>query len=304
MSVSPSPFLLRAQRPRRLQVLDELGRRMTLDVGSTTALCLNQGVSGIIILLSLGPEPSFWAGLPLCAEANELYWLECPEFVRQMPEDWERSVPERWKRIRPRDLDFSNLHDTTILAYHPAFRLFSEFWGPITGQLRAGLANIGPFAHAAQAEDPPATATAGNSLLPGPRPVSRTVLLPGDAGGLLTQELEDGFLAEGYRPIRLPEDPEAVLEILRRLLKDDRPALYCSVNLRGLDLEGVVFHLLRACNVPVALWLVDNPWHILSALRLPWWRETLLFVTDQSFVTPLRGHGARFTVWLRCEPLE
>lgn len=77
------------------------------------------------------------------------------------------------------------------------------------------------------------------------------------------------------------------------LVAGRKPALLLSVNLRGLDPDGRVFYFCRALGVPVALWFVDNPWHLLSALRLPWWREAALFVTDASFLPGLRAAGAR-----------
>ncbi len=125
------------------------------------------------------------------------------------------------------------------------------------------------------------------------------VLLPGHNGLLLHQELHQALEACGLGPVLpMPEkihNPGAVEDVSQifQLFKKGRPRLLLSVNLRGLDAEGRVFHLCRALGVPVALWLVDNPWHLLSALRLPWWREALIFVTDASFVPELTGAGAQ-----------
>ena len=123
------------------------------------------------------------------------------------------------------------------------------------------------------------------------------VLLPGHDGQLLHQELRQALKACGLSPVlpmRVHWQPHADMHaVWRELFCQGKPRLLLSVNLRGLDAEGRVFHLCRDMGVPVALWLVDNPWHVLSALRLPWWREACIFVTDASFMPELAAAGAR-----------
>jgi len=123
------------------------------------------------------------------------------------------------------------------------------------------------------------------------------VLLPGHDGQLLHQELRQALTACGLGPVLPMSDhwqPHADMHaVWRELFCQGKPRLLLSVNLRGLDAEGRMFHLCRDMGVPVALWLVDNPWHVLSALRLPWWREAHIFVTDASFMPELAAAGAR-----------
>ena len=123
------------------------------------------------------------------------------------------------------------------------------------------------------------------------------VLLPGHDGQLLHQELRQALKACGLSPVlpmRVHWQPHADMHaVWRELFCQGKPRLLLSVNMRGLDAEGRVFHLCRDMGVPVALWLVDNPWHVLSALRLPWWREACIFVTDASFMPELAAAGAR-----------
>lgn len=123
------------------------------------------------------------------------------------------------------------------------------------------------------------------------------VLLPGHDGQLLHQELRQALTACGLSPVlSMPDQwqPHADMHaVWRELFCQGKPRLLLSVNLRGLDAEGRMFHLCRDMGVPVALWLVDNPWHVLSALRLPWWREASIFVTDASFMPELAAAGAR-----------
>lgn len=71
------------------------------------------------------------------------------------------------------------------------------------------------------------------------------------------------------------------------------PALFFSINFRGLDKHGESFSVLRTNGVPVAVWCVDNPWNLLSGLRADFWKEAHLFVTDASFIPGLKAHGAR-----------
>ena len=126
---------------------------------------------------------------------------------------------------------------------------------------------------------------------------SGPVLLPGHDGQLLHQELRQALTACGLNPVLpMPDQwqPHAdMYAVWRELFCQGTPRLLLSVNLRGLDAEGRMFHLCRDMGVPVALWLVDNPWHVLSALRLPWWREAHIFVTDASFIPELTAAGAR-----------
>jgi hypothetical protein len=91
---------------------------------------------------------------------------------------------------------------------------------------------------------------------------------------------------------------------LPALLERERPVLCLSVNLRGLDPDGGTFHLLRACEVPPAIWMADNPWHLLSSLRTAWWTQAHVFVTDASFLPALRAAGAEKSFHLppACSP--
>lgn len=76
------------------------------------------------------------------------------------------------------------------------------------------------------------------------------------------------------------------------------PDLFFSVNFHGLDKHGETFTAFRDKGVPVAVWLVDNPWNLLSGLRSEFWKDTFLFVTDPSFIPGLKAHGARHAAFL------
>lgn len=74
----------------------------------------------------------------------------------------------------------------------------------------------------------------------------------------------------------------------------EHPDLFFTVNFHGLDRDGEVFAAFERNGVPVAVWLVDNPWNQLSGLRSDFWKKAFLFVTDDSFIPGLRDAGAAF----------
>lgn len=78
----------------------------------------------------------------------------------------------------------------------------------------------------------------------------------------------------------------------------ERPSLFFSVNFTGLDKHGDIYKECKRNGLPVAVWLVDNPWNILSGLRDDFWKEVFLFVTDPSFIPGLKEHGAQHVSFL------
>lgn len=73
----------------------------------------------------------------------------------------------------------------------------------------------------------------------------------------------------------------------------NHPSLLFSVNFNGLDKYGDIHKECKRNALPVAVWLVDTPWNILSGLRDDFWKEVFLFVTDPSFIPGLKEHGAK-----------
>lgn len=281
MSIPEKPLPPAPSLPRRLRVTDSLQRSRTLDDSPAAWACLAPAPTGApLLLLGLGPAPLLAPPFENSGNAprRSVAYLEALDMTAQCPSPAERGVPANWQRLTPEDLTtflesaaLTEGNWPEIWLYSQEPRLFPDFWGPLLGALRARLsgARRGP-------EDPTA-------------PV---VLLPGEESGLLIRELEAAFAHHGLTVARLPVEPEACLAATAAFLKNARPTAFFSVNLQGLDSEGALAHLLEACDVPVAVWFVDNPWHCLSRLRLPWWRRLALFVTDESFIQPLQRHGA------------
>lgn len=122
----------------------------------------------------------------------------------------------------------------------------------------------------------------------------RHVILPGTEAELLRRELARAFAAEGIRVSVVPpaelHDPAGDRRL--EVLLEDGPALLFCVNFQGLNPLKPVLELLERAGGAAAVWLVDNPWNILSGVRDPRWKGLPLFVTDASFITPLKAHGA------------
>jgi len=260
--------------PRRSSLKDELGLAKTPGSARETLL---RSSGPDWLLLGLGPDPAgLAASLPPGARVR---WLECPAFEAQCGPGWRAAIPPEWTRLEPSAclslLERANqggrpvqsgidaacpADGITISLSSSSLRLFPGFWGPLLAAL----------------------------TLPSPAPAAAlpTVLLPASAGRLLRRELEQALREEGFTPKTV--EPGGLANILRQ----ERPALYLSVNFEGLDDLGLDFQLLKRAGVPVAAWCVDNPFHALSRLKGLFWRDIHLFVTDAWFVEPLRRHGA------------
>lgn len=300
----------KSSRPQRFSILDSLGRKKTIvsaeRVGPATGEALPIGTAQtqsmahafdcyalgklpclpkIIIFLGLGPQPELLPKLAAEFGPVEILYCECSAFSSQMltkRRDWQASIPEQWRAQSPAQVadllqqakDNANIA-LRVYCYRQNLSLFPEFWGPVLGQLNAALLLC-------SSEQRPL------------HPQARTIVLPGQPGALLFAELTHAIRECGYQPLplweenpELPVDSPAFQQCLAK-----PPAAFLSVNLRGLDALGKRFYLLEAMGVPVALWFVDNPWLILSALRSPWWKQATLFVTDPSFVPGLLACGA------------
>ncbi|GAB7080133.1 glycosyltransferase family protein [Megalodesulfovibrio paquesii] len=261
------PQLQRPPRPARHRILDELGApRTLLDTPDQYEFLAGPGP---LLLLSLGPNPqAALEALPAALRNMPAAVVESADFLRQMPAGWREAWPAHWTPVEPASIPAG----ASILRYRPAARLFPSFWEPILARLTLERLsqNLPP--------GPPATTVP-------------TIALPGSEQELLHRELADAIARLGFA-LAPPADS------VQLLLRQTRPSLFLSVNARGLDPWGEAFHLLRAAGVPVAIWCVDTPWHILSRCKGPWWKAAHLFVTDHTFVEDLQRQGATHVVHL------
>jgi len=264
-------------RPSRPHIVTPQGGRITLNSGPQAFEHLCEGGEAVL-LMGLGPDIASLNSL--VKTRTRIFWCEHQDFIEQLDKlapGWRDSLPEHWQRVFPED--FSSLPvQSDIFFYRQNAQLFPEFWGPLRARAFARRLGLGQ------------------------QPRARSILLPGDEHALLIRELAAAFTAEGFcvhciHPARM----DAELPVL---LGRERPAMCLSVNLRGLDPNGGHFHLLRACEVPVAIWMADNPWHLLSSLREAWWTQAHVYVTDAAFLPALQAAGAKkaFHLPLACSP--
>lgn len=254
--------MAREDRPRRQSVRDETGTARTLAAGPETFALL--GGEGRPVFLGLGPDPSIASAL---AEGRRGAYIECPEFAAAMGAGWPEAIPGDWERLAPEDLTPELARGAAFYLYRHNPRLFPSFWGPIWARVQL-------------------------ALLPRPEKTAatKTVLLAHSPGGLLEPELARALAGLGRSVTGIAAGASA--RDVGGTLSAGKPELFLCVNGAGLDDDGLVFSLLEAAGVPVAIWFVDNPFHVLGRFRGPFWKRALLCPTDDAFAPPLRALGA------------
>ncbi|QLA16114.1 glycosyltransferase family protein [Desulfolutivibrio sulfoxidireducens] len=259
-------------RPKRLSVHNELGQTHSLaDCRESFARMGEQ--RGPALFLGLGPSP--WRIPTFVPQAwDKSFYVECPACEAQMPAHWREGIPAHFQPI-PARVVLEGGWPGPVFFYLPGLKHFPSFWGPLWAKIRV--------------DDIRAKARDHRSAHPSP--AARTVILPGTERGLLVPEISQAFVEAGFSVMVM--DPARTLEDIPGLLAQGRPDLFFSVNFQGLDEYGRVFHLLRAAGVAVAAWCVDNPFHLISRLRSPFWRQMPVFVTDDWFLGSLAGQGAQ-----------
>ena len=275
-------------RPIRVCLPDFWGRGLSLPDTPEAWSCRGDG--GAVLLLGLGPGLP-WQ-MPFLAGVDEVYWLESPRIANAVLAGRAQAglgprgpLPAHWREVTA-DEAVAMAAACRCYVYTPGLRLDPRFWGPVLGRVDA-----------AQSAAMPRPGRTGRACRP--------VLLPGNDGQLLHQELRHALATCGFGPVmeNLPQplaaagkasgaNGDTFAASWRDFLGGSKPELLLSVNLRGLDADGRIFHLCQAMGIPVALWFVDNPWHVLSGVRLPWWQHAHIYVTDASFVDGLKAQGA------------
>lgn len=224
------------------------------------------------LFLGLGPEPyripELFPGYT--AERPNAFYIECPEFESQQQNGWKNSVPENLSKAKPADLSPVIIQSATVVIYRPNLKLFPTFWGPLKAKCDLAL---------------------GGDVHPEPStpqiPEEHKVLLPGSQSDLLMGELAQAFNSKGLKSEVV--DPSAEP---RDILAEGRPELFFSVNFKGLDPAGETAFLLKEAGTRVAIWCVDNPFHLLTGVKSRHWTKLDIFVTDRSFIPMLHQLGA------------
>lgn len=248
-------------RPARKRLPDFAGRPVTLPSEPESWRKLGDGKN--ILLLGLGPGNP--AGLPFIPENVAVYWLDAPKTLAALRMD-DRALPEGWIQV-DKERAAALAQTCAVHFYKPGLRLAPDFWSGLLARIELAGATF---------------SSAKDGL----------AWLPGRDGQLLHADLRRALLNLGFSRVS-EASPQANLAGLLKAWNGELPDFALSVNFNGLDGEGRVFGLCAELGLPLAIWLVDNPWNLLSGIPLPWWREANLFVTDASFVEPLREYGAK-----------
>ncbi len=259
------------ERPSRLRVQSEMGQSRTLISDPNQYAGIHTGFKrDAILLLGLGPNPLDIRNRleedGLLSKTNTIYYIEETPFIDQLPshkrEAFLSAIPQNWIPMEKNAIKRNRFG--RIYSYRHALTLFPSFWGPLWAQ----------------------------TLFRPPKftPTHQTVALVGDNNGLLIRELQTAFAELGFTVHMIA--PDAVTEQLNKLFTHTCPELFLSINLEGFDDHGLLFERLCAAGIRCASWCVDNPFHLLSRIKAPFWKRLPLFVTDDWFCAPLRAHGA------------
>lgn len=233
---------------------------------------LDCGEKNSVLLLGLGPDPRIPAQI-IANRTDDVLYLEAPELLCQLPSSRQSEIPSHWQPINSEALSDRIFRDRTILFYQPNLHLFPDFWAPVLASLK-----LGPGAACPSLRE------------------RDTIWMPTSEHSLMARELPLGFANAGLRVRALPE--KLLPTDLEAELRQTSPELFFSVNFRGLDPYGQNYEFLATRKVPVAVWCVDNPFHLLTGIQSGFWRKCILFVTDDWFIPRLLGLGAQHVVHL------
>ncbi|MBG0789847.1 MAG: glycosyltransferase [Desulfovibrionaceae bacterium] len=261
-------------RPRHLTVEDELGLEKSMPAAVDRFEWTDAPASGRapVVFLGLGPEPEKlpeWFDLP----DREIRFLECPAFARQV-DGWQRRVPANFRPMADDEFTRDLAAGARVVRYLPAHRAFPSYFAPLSARLALRAADL--------------------------QKRGRTAWIPASGDDLLCRELAQALRGAGYEVDLIDHEPPERHpgRVLPELLAQGVPDLFLSVNFKGLDPFGLGHAILREAGVQVGIWLVDNPFNLLTAVKSGYWKCAKLFVTDHSFIGPLIGEGARWATHL------
>ena len=273
----------RESRPKRWQAPDFTGQMLSLssDWSSWQELKSGQGV----LLLGLGP--CIFDSFPNDLLQTKVFWFEPNLLVPEAAPN----LPKLWQKVELADLG-PIFQDCAVWFYRLNLRLKPKFWGELLGRLFATSLTPDQTKLSDQSDQPKIF----NQKKLSEEPKTPTILLSGDDSVLLYREVAEALEELGFKKI-LPLAAQTERE-LADLLGGAKPKLALAINGQGLDPDGRLFYFLKAQQIPVAIWFVDNPWHILSQFKLPWWQEAHLFLTDPSFIPEIKAQGAKKVYFL------
>ncbi len=241
-------------------------------------------------------------------QAKEVYAFEYDVFEKACNEaNIQIDKPENIHTLYEEELysflaDKNNLGNLAIYIYRQNLMLFPSFWNKLFLNIEDILKN---------SKNTPLNDTVENGSNTD-KNASKKALFASFTSDLMHFEVkeaieENGFECLTYSPKDLGIENlnnsvlqmnEQVFPCLKQILQKEKPNFFLSINGRFLDANGRIYTLLEHLNIPLALWIVDNVWNIISAFKNDFWKECYLFVTDSSFIPKLKEYGAKHVYYL------
>ncbi|WP_457571863.1 glycosyltransferase family protein [Desulfovulcanus sp.] len=251
-------------RRNTVKIKTELGQLKTLGKGPKFFKCIKKG--DVDLFLGLGPEPEIAARL---IQNKHAFYIECPMFTDQMPASWRQKIPATFSSVSISRLDQTFLARARVWLYLPGLTFFPGFWTKVLAICRV------------QAHSQCAVQAQG----------SGQVFIFGHEHSLLVPDICLGFEELGFRPQLIP--PNISGHELVQVLAQTRPEFLLSINFQGIDPLGENLALIERFQIPIAVWCVDNPFHILTRIKGTFWQKLVIFVTDSWFIPHLKKYGGQ-----------
>ncbi len=249
-------------RPSAVKIKTEICRTGTLGRGASYFRTIQNG--SIPLFLGLGPDPLLVSSI---FPPGRGFYLECPELENQLGPAWKKTIPSSLTRINPEEIGTLPLNDLRIVLYLPGYKYFPGFWTRILARIRLKRLKVRTGLEK-----------------------SDRVMVFGTERSLLVPEICWELDRLGFKPVLAAPDagPDQISSMLARY----SPCLALSINLQGLDPLGENHALFAEMDVPVALWMVDNPFLLLTKLKAGYWTKTHILITDHWFRPALKELGA------------
>jgi spore maturation protein CgeB len=117
----------------------------------------------------------------------------------------------------------------------------------------------------------------------------------------LQQEILHGLQDLGIAALPFPQDfadCQQREDQLMRLFQEHRPRACITINMKGLDREGVLLDVCARLDIPVHTWFVDDPRPIALAYPLAQFREIQAWCWEKAYLPWLAQQGFRAAQWL------
>jgi len=117
----------------------------------------------------------------------------------------------------------------------------------------------------------------------------------------LQQELIHGLGDLGVEALPFPENCEEGSDredTLMRLFQQKRPRACISINMKGMDREGILLEVCRRLSVPLHVWFVDDPRPIALAFPASQYGFVQTWCWERAYLPWLQNQGFASAQWL------